>query len=56
MLKKFALWFVVFILSFPVSDILGLPGQGAAFFVINLSIRIICMRTCISCIYRNQTS
>ena len=43
MLKKFALWFVVFGLSFLVSDVFGWTEQGKAFLYINLGIRIAVM-------------
>lgn len=36
MLKKFALWFIVFGLSFLVSDVFGWTEQGKAFLYINL--------------------
>ncbi len=41
MLKKFALWFICFVLSFLVSDKLGLTTQGKAFLYIRLSVSIL---------------
>ena len=41
MLKKFAIWFVVFGLSFLVSDVFHWTEQGKAFLYIHLSIGII---------------
>lgn len=41
MLKKFALWFIVFGLSFLVSDVFGWTEQGKAFLYINLGAGII---------------
>lgn len=41
MLKKFALWFICFGLSFLVSDVFGWTEQGKAFLYINLGARIL---------------
>lgn len=41
MLKKFALWFICFGLSFLVSDVFGWTEQGKAFLYINLGTRIL---------------
>ncbi len=41
MLKKFALWFICFGLSFLVSDVLGWTEQGMAFIYIHLGGSII---------------
>lgn len=41
MLKKFALWFICFGLSFLVSDVFGWTDQGKAFLYINLGARIL---------------
>lgn len=41
MLKKFATWFIVFGLSFLVSDVFGWTEQGKAFIYINLGVSII---------------
>lgn len=41
MLKKFALWFICFGLSFLVSDVFGWAEQGKAFLYINLGTRIL---------------
>lgn len=41
MLKKFALWFICFGLSFLVSDVFGWAEQGKAFLYINLGARIL---------------
>lgn len=41
MLKKFALWFICFVLSFLVSDVFGWTEQGKAFLYINLGTRIL---------------
>lgn len=41
MLKKFAVWFITFGLSFLVSDVFGWTEQGKAFLYINLGSAII---------------
>ena len=41
MLKKFALWFICFGLSFLVSDVFGWTEQGKAFLYINLGTGIL---------------
>lgn len=41
MLKKFALWFIVFGLSFLVSDVFGWTEQGKAFLYINLGVSVV---------------
>lgn len=41
MLKKFALWFICFGLSFLVSDVFGWAEQGKAFLYINLGTGIL---------------
>ena len=41
MLKKFALWFIVFGLSFLVSDVFGWTEQGKAFLILYLGIDIL---------------
>lgn len=41
MLKKFALWFICFGLSFLASDVFGLTEQGKAFLYINLGANIL---------------
>ena len=41
MLKKFALWFIYFGLSFLVSDVFGWTEQGKAFLYINLGANIL---------------
>ena len=41
MLKKFALWFICFGLSFLVSDVFGWTEQGKAFLYINLGTDIL---------------
>lgn len=41
MLKKFALWFICFGLSFLVSDVFGCTDQGRAFLYIDLGVNVI---------------
>lgn len=41
MLKKFALWFICFGLSFLVSDVFGWTEQGKAFLYINLGVSVV---------------
>ena len=41
MLKKFASWFIVFGLSFLVSNLFGWTEQGKAFFYIHLGARVV---------------
>lgn len=47
MLKKVALWFAYFGLSYFVSDFLGWTGQGKAFVIINVASEICITLACI---------